>query len=159
MQRDNRKIPRQRLGTIGTLGNRKAKQNGIRKQAAKADCNTIFPVALEQGARAKDAQGKAAASADVKTDQQAGMEGAVQIKACDGLEKKARDRKALRKPHEPIHPALRKKPAPDQHIPRANNQEDREDDIKKGVHLWVYRFLAPSGASATRVSSVSRPAG
>ena len=135
VDRDNDKVAGQCRRAIGAFGDRKPQKQGIREQAAKADDDAVFQVAFQQIERHQRAKGETGRSPGVEGDQDAGIEIGRKVHACNRLKQQAGDRKALGELHDPVDARDRKGLGPDRDIAKADDKEDGQDHVKKGLHI------------------------
>ncbi len=147
VQRDDRVVRLQGTCAIGAFGDRQAQQHRIREQAGKADGNAVGPGAFEEIPCPKQPRRKARRRPGVEAAQQRRVEILPQVERRDRAEQQAGDREILRELHQPVDARVRKDAPPDGEIAEAHDQEDRKDDLEKGLHLSASARVSEGRAS------------
>ena len=141
MHRHNGIIRRQCISPKGPLRDREAHHHRIGKQAAKADGDTVFPVALKKISRGQKPRKKAGRRARVKTHQQCRIKTLTQIKPSNRLKEQRRDREILCVLHDRVDHAIRKQRKSDSGVSRPDHKKNWQDNVEKRLH---FRPLAQS---------------
>ncbi len=137
VDRDDGEVAGQCLGAIGAFGDRHAKQKRVGEQGHKADGGGIGHGAAEEQDGAGEGHAKAGEGRDVEGQEQRGLKGGREVKPRDGGEEKRGCAEILGIAHQAVNGAVIEQLQAGGGIAEADDKEDRQDDIQKGVHPWV----------------------
>ena len=134
VERDDRVIPGERPDAIGPLGDRQAQKYGVGEEADETDGDRILPASPEDQPRPEGADAEARQRARIEACQERQVEPGAEVEPDNRLKEQAWDREALGELHQKVHTGIAEIAAPDGHIAKSDDDEDRQDDGAEDRH-------------------------
>ena len=138
MDRDNRIVRLECADPVRPFRDRQTKQQGVGKEAAEPDRDTVFPVPPKDVACAQEANNKTCKCRGVIAAHQGQIKVLLQIKGRDRAKEQAGNGEALGEFHQPINASVAEISFPDCNIAEADHKEDRQNNVNQRSHFGPF---------------------